>query len=131
MLKIDYLILVRLLFLTHVQGIYWYDDVAVYPFLTLLSIILVRITIFWLFTPLIKLDYTSISCFRIKKNPSYTTRKFNFSYNLNEEAVIELTDNNSLESQEAYSNIASRLSNKFSFEKYKNNFKLLNDKNFK
>lgn len=40
---------------------------------------------------------------------------------MKKKTAVDVADNNSLESLEAYNNTASRLSNKFSFEKYKNN----------
>ncbi|KAG0787056.1 hypothetical protein G6F16_009626 [Rhizopus arrhizus] len=57
----------------------------------------------------------------------YSARKANSSNGLNEEeAVADLADNNNLKSQEAYRNVALRLLNKPSFEKYKNNPEILN-----
>lgn len=62
-----------------------------------------------------------LSCFKYKKI-TYTTRKIkSFSSFNKEKTAVDLADNNSPESLEAYNSTTSRLSNKFSFEKYKNN----------
>jgi hypothetical protein len=62
-----------------------------------------------------------LSCFKYKKI-IYTTRKIKSFSDFNKEKTsVDVADNNSLESLEAYNNTTSRLSNKFSFEKYKNN----------
>ena len=59
---------------------------------------------------------THLSCFNSKNDLSYTVRQVNFSNSLNKEkTTVDLTDNDSLELHGTCSNIASRLSNKFSF----------------
>lgn len=63
----------------------------------------------------------------VKRGP-YTIRNVNVSNSLNEEVIA---DGNNLEIQEAYSDIGFRLSNKPSFEKYKNNPKMLNGRKLK
>lgn len=83
----------------------------------LFSTILFRITIFLVIRNLIKLDHTSIPFLFQEQRIPCTARIVNLSNNLKKkkEAVIDLADNYSLESQEANNNIVSILSNKSSF----------------
>lgn len=72
-------------------------------------------TIFLVIRNLIKLDHTSITFLFQEQRIPCTARIVNFSKK--KEAVIDLADNYSLESQEANNNIVSILSNKSSFLK--------------